>query len=353
MGSTMDIANITASIRVDAATKKGSVLDVVRIVQQCNASDASTYFKRLVSDMGTELGTRCPSLRVNGKGQSTPCADARTLVEIVWTLPGKAARDFRRASAQTVCRVLGGDLSLAEELEARHALLQQSDGGQEAQEFLLADDDTEREAKRFLPVELQIASTEQKSAYFELWMQEKQQQLEERRLCVQKQIEQREGERRQRQVAFVQSGYDVLAQLGVADARDKIACGDLVRRILQEKSHTDSNSSTALARSDASTSADDLSVPTPECSPLHRGDEISMHSVAARLNVRIPRGTESQIGKAIKKLYAAKYGDSAASRIPKRNVPFRGQIFAENTYWQRDVELLERAILSVVKQGSQ
>lgn len=352
----MDIANITASIRVDAATNKGSVLDVVRFVQQCNASDASTYFKRLVSDMGTELGTRCPSLRVNGKGQPTPCADARTLVEIVWTLPGKAARDFRRTSAQLLCRVLGGDLSLVEELEARHALLQRSDGGQAAQEFLLADDDTEREAKRFkgdLPVELQIASTEQKSAYFELWMHEKQQQLEERRLCVQKQIEQREEERRQRQVAFIQSGYDVLTQLGVADARDKIACGDLVRRILQEKSHPDSNSSTALARSDASTSADDLSVPTSECNSLHRGDEISMHSVAARLNVRIPGGTESQIGKAIKKLYAAKYGDSAASRIPKRNVPFRGQVFAENTYWQRDVELMERAILSVVKQGSQ
>ena len=48
----MDMANITAPIRVDAATNKGSVLDVIRIVQQCNASDASTYFKRLVKDVG-------------------------------------------------------------------------------------------------------------------------------------------------------------------------------------------------------------------------------------------------------------------------------------------------------------
>ena len=60
-----------------------------------------------------------------------------------------------------------------------------------------------------------------------------------------------------------------------------------------------------------------------------------MHSVACRLGVRIPRGKEGLVGKAIKKLYESKYGEGAASRIPKRNVPFKGQIFAENAYWQR------------------
>jgi hypothetical protein len=55
--------------------------------------------------------SRCPKLRINGKGQETPCADARTLVEIVRAMPGKATRDYRRSSAQTVCRVLGGDLA--------------------------------------------------------------------------------------------------------------------------------------------------------------------------------------------------------------------------------------------------
>ena len=107
----MDVACITSSIRVDTATQKGSVIDVIRLVQQCNASDASTYLKRLINEQGTELGTRCPSLRINGRGQVTPCADARTLVEIVWALPSKAAREFRRRSAQTVCRVLGGDIA--------------------------------------------------------------------------------------------------------------------------------------------------------------------------------------------------------------------------------------------------
>jgi hypothetical protein len=77
-----------------------------------------------------------------------------------------------------------------------------------------------------------------------------------------------------------------------------------------------------------------------------------MYSVAARLNLRIPRGKQGHAGKAIKALYAARYdGHAAASRIHKRNVPFRGKIFAENTYWLRDVDLMEQAAEAVVQQN--
>lgn len=76
-----------------------------------------------------------------------------------------------------------------------------------------------------------------------------------------------------------------------------------------------------------------------------------MHSVAARLIARIPRGKEGLVGKTIKKLYTAKYGADAAARKPKRNVPFNGQIYAENTYWQRDVELVEQAVVEAVKRN--
>jgi hypothetical protein len=76
-----------------------------------------------------------------------------------------------------------------------------------------------------------------------------------------------------------------------------------------------------------------------------------MHSVAARLNAHIPQGKEGLVGKAIRKLYAARYSADAASRLPKRNVPFHGKIFAENTYWQRDVDLVEQAVVEAVKRG--
>jgi len=101
-------------------------------------------------------------------------------VEIAWALPGKAARDFRRASARTVCRVLGGDLSLAAEIEAQHDSLQQLEGGRAAQGFLL--NDGAQRSTSDLPLELQIATAAQKSAYFDLCLLEKQQQLEERRM---------------------------------------------------------------------------------------------------------------------------------------------------------------------------
>ena len=51
-------------------------------------------------------------------------------------LPGKkAAVQFRRKGAETVCRMLGGDLTLVDEIQRRHAQV----AGTAEQEFLLAD----------------------------------------------------------------------------------------------------------------------------------------------------------------------------------------------------------------------
>ncbi|KAG5178590.1 hypothetical protein JKP88DRAFT_158425, partial [Tribonema minus] len=133
----MDLTNITATIRVDAATNKGSVIDVIRLVHpDIESKHASTYFTRLTTEI-PEIATQCGLLRINGKGKPSPVADAKTLVEIVFSLPGKAAREFRRTSAKTVCRVLGGDLSIVQEIEQRHHTLQQTEGGRAAQAFTL------------------------------------------------------------------------------------------------------------------------------------------------------------------------------------------------------------------------
>jgi hypothetical protein len=189
----MDLANITGAIRVDARTNVGSVLNVIKTVHKSTPSYASTTFNRLVNSPGTELGTGCPSLKINGKGRATPCADVRTLIEIIWALPGGTARDFRRASAQTVCRVLGSDLSLVEEIKNRHETLQQSSGDQAAQQFLvgaISTDVIQHDAKRFkiknCPWSYRWPMPGRRVLMIDLWLQEKQQQLEERRLCEQK-----------------------------------------------------------------------------------------------------------------------------------------------------------------------
>ena len=74
-------------------------------------------------------------LRTNGKGRETPVAFVATLVEIAWLLPSKSAGAFRRKGAESVCRMLGGDLSLVDEIQRKHAQV----AGTAEEEFLLAD----------------------------------------------------------------------------------------------------------------------------------------------------------------------------------------------------------------------
>ncbi len=85
--------------------------------------------------MYPELTPKWCKLRIDGKGRETPVADAATLVEIAWLLPGKKAASFRRTGAESVCRMLGGDLSLVDEIQRRHAQV----AGTTEEEFLLAD----------------------------------------------------------------------------------------------------------------------------------------------------------------------------------------------------------------------
>jgi hypothetical protein len=318
----MDLANITAAIRVDLASRKGSVLDVIRLVNpEIPSNQASSTLKRLATDL-PDLASSCCQLRINGKGKPTPCADAKTLVEVVWSLPGKAARAFRRKSAIAVCRVLGGDLTLVDEIEGRYRALQATEAGRAARAFLVSDGGLQ--VSRELPAELQLATAEQRSSFFASWMHERQLALIDRE--------------KTQQLALIKHGYDLLGSFGVADARDRIAFGDLVRRIVQPPAHDG-----ALMP----VSEDDPSIPTPLAHVSHRGPEISMHSVAAEIGVGIKAGTEGLIGKKVKALYASRYGAEAAAAIPKRNVPFRGKTFAENTYWKRDQGLMEEAIRAV------
>ncbi|CAN0195074.1 unnamed protein product, partial [Pylaiella littoralis] len=126
-----------STIRVHMRTQQGSVLDVIRMVHGCDSSSANTTLKRILNETNGE-GVSCTQLRINDKGRETPVADAKTLIQIIWLLPGKKAREFRHQSSEKVCRLLGGDLSLVAEIEARHADLQSTDAGRSTQEFLLS-----------------------------------------------------------------------------------------------------------------------------------------------------------------------------------------------------------------------
>ena len=333
----MDVANLTANIRVDTATRNGSVIDVIRLINPDQTRQAASEAITALRTSCPELASRIGHLKIDGKGKHTPVADARTLVEIVWLLPGRAARDFRRSSAIAVCRILGGDLSLVQEIEARHHSLQGTQSGRAAQEFMLAESAAATvtvepvhvltQYAGSLPVELQLADTQQKSAYFEEWV-------------CRTRAEARQRARAQ-DVVFYKDAYEALTSISAADDRTKIAFSDLIRRAVQQPSQDVTQRALVTLEP---VPEDDLTVPTPNCHPAHRGEEISMHSVASKYRLRISAGKESLVGKRMKALYAQKYSEAAADNLPKRNVPFRGKVFAENCYWSRDEQLMRSAI---------
>lgn len=75
-----------------------------------------------------DVDARVEDFQFPGRGQRfTPVADTSTLVEIAWLCPGKAAKEFRRKGAVTLCRALGGDLTLVDEIEARHRTIAGTD----------------------------------------------------------------------------------------------------------------------------------------------------------------------------------------------------------------------------------
>ena len=112
--------DLTKGIRVDQATQKGSVNDVIARIAGKKGSYAIQVFSR-IKQQYTGIIPKCDRLKINGKGNITPVADAATLIELAWLCPGHAAAAFRRKGAESVCRMLGGDLSLVDEIQRRHA----------------------------------------------------------------------------------------------------------------------------------------------------------------------------------------------------------------------------------------
>jgi len=113
--ASLDARFQNARIRVDEETQQVSAIDVAMLVTGKDAKHSSKCIERLPS----ELSTKCRRLKINGKGRLTCVCDAPTAVELIWELPGKAAKAFRRQSAQYICRILGADRTLIDEIELR------------------------------------------------------------------------------------------------------------------------------------------------------------------------------------------------------------------------------------------
>ena len=128
------------SVRIDESTGKASIIDVIRMLCIDASCDyASQMCTRILDkdDRVTSIKSRTTRLRINGRGRPTPVTDFNTLVEVIWMLPCRASRSFRRKSAETICRVMGGDLSLCRQIEQNNLMWGSIDRGEVTRQALI------------------------------------------------------------------------------------------------------------------------------------------------------------------------------------------------------------------------
>ena len=102
--------------KTDETPPRVSVIDVIMAITRKTHHDAAQDFRRL-SDQYPEVGTNCSHLKFKGRGQrDTAVTDAKGIVEIIMLLQGHQAARVRRQAAELLCRYLGGDLALVDEV---------------------------------------------------------------------------------------------------------------------------------------------------------------------------------------------------------------------------------------------
>lgn len=337
------------TIRVDMSTQKGSAIDVVRMVLGCDSSHANNAIRRLKQDF-PELGSgaaQLSQLRINEKGKVTPVADAKTLVEIVFLLPGKIARDFRRKSAAKVCRLLGGDSTLISEIEQRRVQLESSAEGRATQNFLLGGSSegsvegsggsSEVEIYQGMPTGFRFLDDSQ-------------------RQVVAKEVVELSLER-ERQVLKRQKAEDLVGRYTLLrdikvelDDRTKVEIRDNVslltkRDLAIEGGPTNTESSSTSSTNPQLRLTQDPKTPTHLLGAEQRGHETGIVVVAAKMGVRVPAAMSGSIGKLMKILYKRKYDLPADwNGFIKRQTLLHGRPISENCYYERDEDIVMKAI---------
>ncbi|CAN0271706.1 unnamed protein product [Ectocarpus sp. 6 AP-2014] len=94
----------------------------------------------------------------------------------------------------------------------------------------------------------------------------------------------------------------------------------------------------------------DSSTPTHELDATQRGHETGIVPVSAKLGIRVPKNMSGTVGKRLKQLYIAKYSlEPDWNGFIKRQTLFQGRPILENAYYERDEDIVKKAIQEVVQ----
>ena len=102
--------------KTDEVPPRISVIDVAVVITGKDANHAAQDVG-YVKDRHPEVTQILGDFKFCGQGQKkTPVTDLRGAVELTFLLPGRHAARVRRQAAELLCRYLGGDLSLVDEV---------------------------------------------------------------------------------------------------------------------------------------------------------------------------------------------------------------------------------------------
>lgn len=307
-----------------------SVYDFMTVV--CGYKDAGNSarkeFKRLTQDgseFQNEVAASCRYLKFPGSGQrDTPCMTIRALQRLLMILGGKVASKFRQEVEGTFTRVMAGDQSLIEVINANAASdspVQQAFRQaleQEPVEPVLDDYCVELSFKR-RRMELEIAREEEELRAVKLTNDERQQRLENAKLTQIKDS-----------ATLIQS----LHNMNGIDERTKMQMEDYAKNILQIT---------------CGPSSGQQAITNGEVRPPSSTAAINVSVVAKELGYSCTAKQLIQIGRAMAEKYRSIHGEDP----PKHKQYVNGNFVPVNSYMERDRPVMEQVIrecMHVIKQ---
>jgi len=114
--------------KTDENPPRVSVIDVVEAITGQAKNNAGKTLDR-IKESYPEVSPNWRNFRFPGRGQrDTRVADVRGIVEVIMLLPGHTAARIRRQAAELLCRWLGGDLAIIDEVCALRGFQEQLAG---------------------------------------------------------------------------------------------------------------------------------------------------------------------------------------------------------------------------------
>jgi hypothetical protein len=276
-------------------------------------SYAKNTFSRLVQDGSeykNEVDTLCVYLKFSGTGQrETPCMTIRGLQRLLMILGGKVAADFRAIVEGTFTRVMAGDQSLIEVINANaasqapvqqafRAALEQEPVVEPALDEYCLGQKRERE-------ELDIA---------------------ERRLRLEQDRHELEASKRDKAMEHTSKAVALIKSFTTIDERTKLQFGDHVKNIILSSSQSFFVGGRALSNGKTES-------PSPHA-------PISISSVATKLGYKPSSNDAQRIGGNLRKRYIEVHNKPPS----KHDQLCDGRVTSVNSYTEHDRHIVEEVL---------